>query len=232
MNGHGRRRAARFGWACALLTVASCAPVSADSPSRASAGAKSWSVSRNGSVLEIGYGSGVSFPQYGALHLDSGYLRMVDSTTSGWGTSVILLPALWSKASCPTDYCQGAPVKASWRRLGADLVLSVHGTIATLTVAVKVTLTPPAKGVFVAHVSANVTGTVKLDHRPGEAFKPVMLSSMHDSPTLWDSRDVFIGTRVHRFPAGGWIFHPPLATRDFGLQGGRAASRGTLPPSR
>ncbi len=230
---HGHRQATRFGWLCALLLVliASCAPASAGSPSRASAGAKTWSVSRNGAVLQIGYGSGVDFPQYAALHLSSGYFRMVYSTTSGWGTSVILLPALWSKASCHTDsgYCQGAPVTASWRTSGANLVLSIHGTIATLKVAATVTLAPPANSALVAQVSTKVTGTVKLDNRPGEAFKPVMLSSMHDSSTVWDSRAAFIGTHVYRFPSSGWIIHPPVTTRDFGLQGGTSSFKKNAP---
>jgi len=182
-------------------------------------------------VLQIGYGSGVSFPQYAALHLNSGYFRMVYSTASGWGTSVILLPALWSKASCPADsgYCQGAPVTASWRRSGSSLVLSMHGKIATLKVAATITLTPPANRTLIAHVSTKVTGTVKLDNRPGEAFKPVMLSSMHDSSTMWDSRAAFIGTRVYRFPSSGWIIHPPVTTRDFGLQGGTSSFKKNTP---
>jgi len=211
---------------CALLPlvmVTSGARADAASPSRASAGAKTWSVSRNGSILQIGYGSGVNFPQYAALDLSSGYFRMVYSTASDWGTSVLLLPALWSKASCPKDYCQGAPVTASWRRSGADLLLSIHGTIATLKVAATVTLTPPANRTLVAHVSTKVTGTVKLDNRPGEAFKPVMLASMHDSSTRWDSRAAFIGTRVYRLPSSGWIIHHPVATRDFGLRGGTSS---------
>jgi len=231
MRAHRHRRATRFGWVCALLVaiVTSSAPAYAGSPIGGNAAAKTWSVSRNGSILQIGYGSGVNFPQYAALHLSSGYFRMVYSTASGWGTSVLLLPALWSKGSCPTDYCQGAPVTASWRRSGADLVLSVHGTIATLKVAVKVTLTPPAMSTLVAHVATKVSGTVRLDHRPGEAFKPVMLSSMHDSSTLWDSRDAFIRTRIHRFPSGGWIIRPPAATRDFGLQGGTSSFKKNAP---
>ena len=205
---HGLRRASRFGWVCALLlvVVTSCAPAHAASPSRGNAGMRTWSVSRNGSVLQIGYGRGVDFPQYAALHLRTSFFRMVYSRAAGWGTSVILLPALWSKASCPTDYCQGAPVTASWRKSGADLVLSIHGTIATLKVAATVTLTPPAK-----------------------AFKPVMLSSMHDSSARWDSRAAFIRTRVYRFPPSGWIIHPPVATRDFGLRGGTSSFKRNAP---
>jgi len=145
---------------------------------------------------------------------------MVYSTTSQWGTSVILLPTLWSKASCPTDYCQGAPVTATWQKVGSNLTLSIQGTIATLQVASTLTLTPPANNVFAAQVSTTVTGTVKLDNRPGEAFKPVMLSSMHISSTQWDSQAAFIGTQTYSFPSSGWIIQPPIIARDFGLQGG------------
>lgn len=181
-------------------------------------------------MLRIGYGSGASFPQYAALNMNSGYFRMIPSATAGWGSSVILLPALWSRASCPTDYCQGAPVTATWRKSGTSLVLSIRGVIATLKVAVSVTLSPPANNVLAARVSAKVTGTVRLDgNRPGEAFKPVMLSSMHDSGTVWDSRDAFTGTRVYPFPPNGWITQPVAVTRDFGLQGGTSRSKANAP---
>lgn len=226
-------RAARLGWVLALLAlvlVTGCAPASAALPSQASAAMKTWSVTRNGPVLQIGYGSGVSFPQYAALHLDSSYFRMIYSRTTGWGTSVILLPALWSKTSCPTDYCQGAPVTVTWRKSGVSLVLSIRGTIATLEVAVTVTLTPPANSALVAQVSAKVTGAVKLDsNRPGEAFKPVMLSSMHDSSTVWDAPDAFTGTHVYRLPPDGWIIQPPVTARDFGLQGGTSTWKTNAP---
>ena len=44
-----------------------------------------------------------------------------------------------------------------------------------------------------------------------------------DSATLWDSRDAFTGTHVHRFPSNGWIIQPPVTSRDFGLQGGTSS---------
>ena len=183
-----------------------------------------------GSHLHIAYGRGRNFPQYADLDKKSGYLRMINSTAAGWGTSVILLPALWSHASCPADYCQGAPVRASWRTSGPNLVLSVHGTIATLKVAVTVTLTPPSGSTLTAKVTTKVTGTVQLDgNRPGEAFKPVMLSSMHDSATVWDAAAAFTGTGSRPFPPRGWIIHPPAATRDFGLQGGTSTWKKNAP---
>lgn len=201
----------------------------AASPSSVNALARTWAVSRVGPRVQIAYGSGTNFPQYAVLDLRSGYFRMVYSTTSGWGSSVILLPALWSKTSCPTDYCQGTRVTSTWRRSGTDLTLSVHGTIATLKVAVKVTLTPPVGNQFAAHVSTSVAGTVRLDHRPGEAFKPVMLSSMRVSPTQWDTRSAFTGTRIYRLPTSGRIIHPPAFSRDFGLRGGTSSWKKNAP---
>jgi len=232
MSAQRHLRAVRLGWVLAplaLVLMTGGAPAGAVSPG-GSAAAKTWSVTTVGSQLQIGYGSGTNFPQYAVLDESSGHFRVINSTTAGWGTSVILLPALWSKASCPADYCQGAPVRATWQTSGAKLVLSVHGTIATLKVAVTVSLTPPAHGTLVARVSAKVTGTVTLDsNRPGEAFKPVMLSSMHDSSTVWDARDAFTGTHVHQFPPSGWIIHPPVTTADFGLQGGTSSWKKNAP---
>ena len=60
--------------------------------------APAWSVSRNGNILEISYGSDSDYPQYAALHLDSSYLRMNYGPGSGWGTSVVLFPSFWERA--------------------------------------------------------------------------------------------------------------------------------------
>jgi hypothetical protein len=234
VNTHRYIRTARSGWVLALLPLVMVAgglltPAHAASPIRGGIATGAWRVNRKGTILQISYGSGRSFPQYAALDLRSGYFRMVYSTASRFGASIVLLPALWSKASCPTDYCQGAPVTATWRRSGASLKLSIRGTIATLKVTSSVTISPPAKNALVARVSTQVAGTVKLDKRPGEAFKPVMLSSMHISSAQWDSRAAFTGTRIHFFPSSGWIVHPPLVARDFGLQGGTSAWKKKAP---
>lgn len=220
----GRKRAAWFQRKASLVTVMlvviSGAQMMDAALIRARARAGTWSVLKKGSDLQIAYGSGVNFPQYAVLHLKSGYFRMVNNPTAGWGTSVVMLPALWSQASCRTDYCQGAPVTVTWKKSGAKLLLTLRGRIATLRVAVHVTLAPPTRNKLVAQVSTKVTGSVKLDDRPGEAFKPVMLSSVHDSSTIWDSRDAFAGTHVYQFPSNGWIIEPPVTADTFGLQGG------------
>jgi hypothetical protein len=212
-----------------ILVACSTSLTSTNAASSKNSTSNTWSVSQNGNILQIGYGSGTNFPQYAALDLSSSYFRMVYSTTSQWGTSIVLLPALWSKGSCPTDYCQGAPITATWQTVGSNLTLSIQGTIATLKVASTVTLTPPANNVLVAQVSTTVTGNVKLDNRPGEAFKLVMLSSMHISLTQWDTQAAFIGTQTYNFPSSGWIIQPPIVTRDFGLQGGTSTWKTNAP---
>ncbi len=197
--------------------------------SHANTSPDTWSVRQNGAILQIGYGSGTTFPQYAALDLNSSYFRLVYSATSQWGTSIVLLPALWSTVSCPTDYCQGAPITATWQNVGSNLALSLQGTIATLNVASTVTLMPPAHNAIVAQVATTVTGNVQLDNRPGEAFKPVMLSSMHISSTQWDTPAAFIGTQTFAFPQSGWIIQPPIVARNFGLQGGTSAWKTNAP---
>lgn len=147
--------------------------------------AQTWQVRQRGTVLEVFYGSGSSFPQYAVLHLDSGYFRMVHLPYWGWSTSVILMPAFWSQGR----YYQGAPVTATWRADGKDLLLFVSGNIGGLQVSLEVRLSPPAGYGLTARVrTTSVTGNVALDNRPGEAFKTVMLSSMRVSSTQWDAR--------------------------------------------
>lgn len=201
----------------------------ADATSHLNTAKNTWSVSQSGSILQVSYGSGSSFPQYAALDLSSSYFRMVSSTTSQWGTSVVLLPALWSSTSCPTDYCQGAPITADWQMVNSKLNLSIKGTIATLDVSSTITLTPPMNNTFSAQISTVVSGSVKLDNRPGEAFKPVMLSSMHISSTQWDSQTAFIRAHTYSYPGSGWIIQPPVVANDFGLQGGTSAWKTNAP---
>ena len=189
-----------------------------------------WSVSRSGNILQIGYGSGASFPQYGALDVTSGYFRLNYGPGSGWGTSIILLPAFWSKASCaPGGYCQGAPVTPTWSVEGGNLALTITGTIGGLNVTTSVLLSPPAKNSITAQVSTSVHGSVVLDNRPGEAFKPVMLSSMHDSSTQWDASSAYAGSSTFSFPASGWIIQPPVDAQGFSLLGGTSSWKTNAP---
>lgn len=209
-----------------VMALAGCSTASA-----ATASSKStWSVTKNGNIVQIAYGNGTSFPQYGALDLSSSYLRLVYGPTSGWGTSLILLPAFWSHASCqPTGLCQGAPVTATWQVKGSNLVLTITGSIGGLHVTSVVSLSPPAKNSITAQIKTAVKGMAKLDHRPGEAFKPVMLSSMHISSTQWDMQKAYAGSQTFAISTSGWIVQPPVNAQSFGLVGGTSSWKTNAP---
>jgi len=188
--------------------------------------AASWIVRENAGVLQISYGSGVDYPQYAALHLASGYLRLVPTRTAGWGTSVVLLPSLWTGGA----YHQGAAITSTPVVEGDDLLIPFTGTIAGLTTTGQVRLSPPAEGKLRAQVTVSVAGSATLDNnRPGEAFKPVMLSSMHLSATQWDAQSAFLGTQTYPLPAAGWIVTPPASAQVFGLRGGTSTWKTEAP---
>lgn len=193
----------------------------------------SWSVIQSGSILQIHYGSGTDFPRYGALHLNDSYFRLNYGPTSGWGTSVILLPSFWvtdTQVCPPAGYCQGAPITAIWQVVGNDLVLSTTGKIGGLDVSSKVHLYPPVRNrVISALVTTEVEGNVSLNPRPGESFKPVMLSSMHISPTVWDTQAAYAGCYFFSIPERAWIVQPPAVVRVFGLMGGTSAWKTNAP---
>lgn len=176
-----------------------------------------WSLNEKGNILEISYGSGTYYPQYAALHLDSSYFRMNYGPSSGWGTSVILFPSFWTDG---TLY-QGAPVLSyNWRKEKGNLVIGFSGVISTLNVIGELTLYPPEENSIKAKVKIHIDGNVDLDNRPGEAFKPVMLSSMHISSDLWDAESVYIGSETFIIPQEGWIVSPPIEENLFGINGG------------
>lgn len=192
-----------------------------------SSGQNGWSYRQRGDVLEIAYGSGTRFPQYAALHTDSSYLRLIYGPGSGWGTSAVLLPSLWTGGA----YYQGARITLENIRVeGGVLVIRFWGNIAGLRVAGIVRLLPPARNVLRATVTiTSVTGDVPLDNRPGERFKPVMLSSMHISATQWDTREAYVGAQRYPLPLNGWILQPPVSGRLFGLRGGSSAWKTNAP---
>ncbi|MFB3764309.1 MAG: hypothetical protein ACE14P_03565 [Methanotrichaceae archaeon] len=177
-----------------------------------------WSVVKNGSELKIAYGSETAFPQYATLQLKDSYFRLVNSPSSGWGTSVILLPVFWTNGT----YYQGAPVDATWSISGPDLVLSIMGTIDNLNVSSEVRITPPENNSISAHVRNEIEGSTPLDLRQAEAFKPIMLSSMHTSSSVWDTQGAFVDSQNYSIPVSGWIITPSASVRanTFGLLGG------------
>lgn len=189
-----------------------------------------WAVTLVGDILQIAYGSGTNFPQYGALHLTSSYFRLNYGPTSGWGTSVVLFPAFWRDGI----YYQGAPVtEYSWQVVNQSLVIFISGTINGLNVSSQIILSPPSGNSIVAQVTTTVTGSVQLDNRSGEAFKPVMLSSMHISSTRWDTRMAFVGSQCFNIPVDGWIIPPPFPINNtFGLVGGTSEWKTNAPTVR
>ena len=215
-----------------LLLLCACGACGGDSSGQPASPATptapvtaAWSVTRNGTVLQINYGSGTSFPQYAALHTDSGFFRMNTGPTSGWGTSVMPLPCVWSGGR----YVQGAPVTATWREEGTDLVIAFSATISTLAVQGEIRLQPPAPNALTATVTVTVDGSIALDPRPGEAFKLVMLASMHVSASLWDTRAAFVDAQSFQIPEEGWIVQPVARGMSFGLTGGTSSWKSNAP---
>jgi hypothetical protein len=139
----------------------------------------SWAVDTSKPVWVISFGSGKSFPQYGALDTASGYLRLVPTTQSNWGTSVVIFPAFWSGGV----YYQGTTIAASHSLSGNNLVIDFTGTLGGLSVVGRLTIFPPDQQISAQVEIVSATGNVVLDNRPGEAFKLAMLSSMHISDT-------------------------------------------------
>jgi hypothetical protein len=186
---------------------------------------KPWCLTLKQDVLEISYKSETISSQYGALHLNDSYIRLVSGPASGWGTSVILLPVFWSDG----QLYQGAPITCTPRVEGSDLILQVKGKIADLHVSSEVRMSPPVAGSISAAVTTWVKGEVQLDSRPAEAFKPVMLSSMHLSPDIWDAQIAYVQGRPHPLPEQGWIVQPPVLADQFSLRGGSSEWKENAP---
>jgi hypothetical protein len=186
---------------------------------------KSWSITQTGSIVEIGYGSESDFHQYAALHPESSYFRMNYGPGSGWGTSVVLLPSFWEGGFL----YQGAPVMATWKTDGKSLVFSITGIISNLSVQIQLRILPPGQDSISAEVAVYVNGDVELDARPSEAFKLVMLSSMHISQNIWDTQSAYVDSQIFPAPESGWIIEPPMAENRFGLEGRSSVWKNNAP---
>jgi len=172
------------------------------------------------SIYNISYGKYPDYPQYAALTTYSSYFRMIYSKDASWGTSVILFPAFWSGG---TNY-QGATVTMNWHDDGDDLVLDISGNKAGLSADIEVRLSPPANNVFSATVNVATSGNIALDNRPGEAFKPVMLSSMNIGNDYWDAQYAYVGDVQYSIPSSGWIISTLVTGNLFGLKGGTSSA--------
>lgn len=184
-----------------------------------------WSLALHRKVLEIGYGQGNYFPQYAALHLGSSYFRLNYGPCSGWGTSVVLLPSFWQAGY----YHLGGRVICTYKIDGADLIISINGTVSGLHSSGQIRLSPPVSNAIHAHVSMSAAGDVTLDNRPGEAFKPVMLSSMHISARKWDAQSAVIDAQSLAILDGGWMMTPTVYGQTFGLTGGTSIWKTNAP---
>jgi hypothetical protein len=209
--------------ACSKSPVVT-SPTAPSTPT-APAATSSWTARQSGDVVEIAYGSGASYPQYAALHTNDGYFRMIYGPGSGWGTSLVLPPCFWSNG---TLY-QGARTTATWATEGTDLVISFSAVISTLAITGRVRLAPPGQDSLTATVSVAVSGTIVLDRRPGEAFKPLMLSSMRISSQQWDASSAFVDGRTAAIPDEGWLLTPPVMATTFGLNGGTSSWKTNAP---
>jgi hypothetical protein len=179
-----------------------------------------WSVTEEDSELLIGYGSGTDYPQYAVLHLYSSYFRMVYGRESGWGTSIILMPCFWAGGKLYQGELDG-PLIVAPDTAGPNLVISFTGKISSLVVDGDIVVEPPTKdSIRVTVTVSGIEGDVTLDDRPGEAFKPVMFSSMHISEDDWDARFAYVDGQTYPIPEEGWIIEPPVEGTVLGLKGG------------
>lgn len=186
---------------------------------------QSWSVRLRPSLVEVFYRLNGVNTQYAALHTDSAYFRLIYGPQAGWGTSVVVMPSFWSNGA----YYQGVPVTASWRIAGDDFVLDLTGNNHGIIGTVSIRISPPSNGVVSALVTGSTTGTVPLDNRPNEAFKPLMLSSMKVSGALWDAQSAYVDCRNYSIPTGGWLIYPAQTGRVFGLRGGTSTWKANAP---
>jgi hypothetical protein len=177
-----------------------------------------WRVVAKGAVLEIAYGRGEVIAQYGALHLDSGFLRLNTGPHCDWGTSIIVLPSYWDGGI----YRQGGPVATNWHCDGPDCIVAFEGSIGALHVHGGLRFRPPMEERFEVEVEVEATDCPTIDTRRDEAFKPVMLSSMRVADDLWDTDAIVIGDRTIDLAHDGWLIDPVASSLRFALRGGKS----------
>ena len=117
---------------------------------------------------------------------------------------------------------------SSWTQVNNDLIITLQGYIGSLSFAGTIKIMSPGSDSVFAFVYMQTSGTVTLDDRDGEAFKPVMLSSMHISSELWDTQYAYTDSQSYSLPAEGWI-HSAESGRFFGLKGGTSSWKVNAP---
>jgi hypothetical protein len=197
--------------------------------------AQTWSVTNTTNnvgrpALNINYGSPqTGYPECAEFDLGSSFFRLSPDSSTAWASSILLNPAYWSNNA----YTQGGTLTLqSHSVVNGNLVLNFTGVVGSLSTASTVTIHPPAMSAtgtnavdsIQADVSVAVTGSVVLDpQHPGEAFKVMAVSSMHDSDTVWDNQYIQSGAgSKFTYPdAPGWVIPNGVVTaNNFQLQGG------------
>jgi hypothetical protein len=74
-----------------------------------------------------------------------------------------------------------------------------------------------------------VDGEAHLDCRPGEAFKPIVLSSMHISADHWDAKSAQVDSQSIEIPDRGWLINSSAFGRRFELKGGSSVWKTSAP---
>jgi hypothetical protein len=187
--------------------------------------ASSWSARTRRRVLEAAHHTADGGHQCVALHLDSGYLRLVPDPSSSWGTSVVIVPSFWSRGRLH----QGIRLRASRSVADDDLIVTVSGKRGGLAIEGEVRVRPPADGSIRAEVRIRTSGRPRLDDRHGEAFKPVMLSSMRVSEDHWDARHALAGADAVLIPDSGRLATARGPVDRFALVGGTSSHKRRAP---
>jgi len=197
--------------------------------------AQTWGISNKvnsggDASISISYGSPqTGYPECAEFDMVSSYFRLSPDSSTAWASSIILNPPYWSS----NVYHQGGALTLqSHSVVNGNLVLNFTGIDGSLSTASVVTIHPPAISTngtaavdaIRADVSVSVTGSVVLDpQHPGEAFKVVAVSSMHDSNTVWDNQYVQTGSgQIFNYPDTDSLFIPngAVTASSFLLQGG------------
>ncbi len=194
-----------------------------------------WSIHqkpKHPTIVEIVYGDEKGKAQIAALHTKSSYFRMT-CVNGAWGTSVVLMPVVWlHRYDGPM---QGAAIRImSVENCDEALCIEFTGKIAGLAVVGGLRILPPSETGIQALVSISVSGDAILDDTHwDEAFKLVMLSSMHLSDDIFDTHHATLGSDTIGIPVpNSWIIHPARQASTFGLAGGTSTwQRGRTAPT-
>jgi hypothetical protein len=180
-----------------------------------------WSLHKAGrgnAQLRIAYGTKEHSPEVAVLHTNDSYFRLSYGPECGWGTSIVTMPIFWSRGKLH----QGMKVGVEWATISDTLILTLNGKHKTLHITQTITLQPPEVRWIAARVYARTSGSLELDSRPGDAFKPVFLSSMHISDLDWDCQSALVADDRLDIPSAGSLMpsNAETAVRRFGLVGG------------